>query len=113
MNTMMTIILCTLIIITVNSFQLLSNHHYHHYHHNHNHHRHDIIMRDGSSRAVFFQIGDRVKVIEDVIHNPPNSITFNSKGLEGVVKDIWEKCEIGHHCHCHCHCHHCPCHYHH
>ena len=106
---MTTIILCTLmVIITVNSFQIIKNHHYHHsHHHYHNHHhRHDIIMRDGSSRAVFFQIGDRVKVIEDVIHNPPNSITFNSKGLEGVVKDIWEKCEIGHyHHHCHCYCH--------
>ena len=83
------IILIILICIdNISSFQLKSRYKRIYYHNN-------IIMRDGSSRAVFFQIGDRVKVVEDVIHNPPNSIKFSSRGLIGVVKDIWEKCEVG------------------
>ena len=56
-----------------------------------------FVMRDGSSRAVFFKIGDIVKVCQDVIHNPPNNLQFNSIGLVGTVKDIWEKCEIDPH----------------
>lgn len=38
-----------------------------------------------------------ILVIEDVYHSPPKNKKFSSKGLEGYVKDIWEKCEIGIH----------------
>ena len=59
-----------------------------------------ITMRDGSSAAVYFQIGDMVKITADVIHSPKNKPAFSSKGLEGRIKDIWEKCEVDPHCCC-------------
>ena len=57
-------------------------------------------MRDGSTAAVYFQIGDRVKITEDVMHRPKDMPVFSSKGLEGRIKDIWEKCEVDPHCCC-------------
>jgi len=89
-------ILLNLFISNVNSFNTISNHHIIFNRVN----RHSISMRDGSSRAVFYQIGDKVKVVENVYHSPPYNEKFNSLGLEGIVKDIWEKCEIDPHCCC-------------
>jgi hypothetical protein len=59
-----------------------------------------MFMRDGSTAAVYFQIGDKVKITEDVMHQPKSKPAFSSKGLEGRIKDIWEKCEIDPHCCC-------------
>ena len=60
----------------------------------------DLLMRDGSTAAVFFAIGDKVCVTNDVIHNPKGLPSFSSKGLIGSIKDIWEKCEVDPHCCC-------------
>lgn len=53
-------------------------------------------MRDASA-SYWFQVGDRVKVIEDVWkdHN-----TVNMKGWTGKVIATWEKCEVDPHCCC-------------
>jgi hypothetical protein len=41
------------------------------------------------SSATRFQIGDTVKVVEDVM-----KMGRNLKGLDGIVIETWEKCEV-------------------
>mmetsp|Transcript_19975 Transcript_19975/g.33973 ORF Transcript_19975/g.33973 Transcript_19975/m.33973 type:complete len:175 (+) Transcript_19975:140-664(+) len=57
-------------------------------------------MRDGSTSAGYFQIGDKVTITTDVWHRPKGKENFSSKGLHGVIVDIWEKCEVDPHCCC-------------
>ena len=59
-----------------------------------------MIMLDGSTASIYFSIGDRIRVTEDVIHKPKESSPFSSKGLIGVVIGIWDKCEVDPHCCC-------------
>eukprot|EP01038_Epipyxis_sp_PR26KG_P008833 gene8833-11923_t len=59
-----------------------------------------IFMRDGSTAAIYYQIGDKIKVIIDVWHYPSENNNFNSKHMEGVISNIWEKCEVDPHCCC-------------
>jgi hypothetical protein len=62
--------------------------------------RHHLHMRDGSTAAVFFELGDSVKVVSEVLHRPNHRPAFTSKGLVGKVVSLWEKCEVDPHCCC-------------
>lgn len=57
-------------------------------------------MRDGSTASTYFSIGDKVEVVNDVPHTPPNRSPFSSRGLRGTITDIWDKCEVDPHCCC-------------
>jgi len=57
-------------------------------------------MRDGSTASVFFKVGDRVKIVKDVFVVNPEGSRISTKGMEGIVSDIWEKCEVDPHCCC-------------
>lgn len=59
-----------------------------------------ITMRDASTASIFFKIGDKVQVIRDVLHRPNSLPEFSSMGFQGVVCDVWEKCEVDPHCCC-------------
>jgi len=52
-------------------------------------------MKDNSS-ATWFNVGDRVRVIEDVMKNK----TTNLKGRIGTVVETWEKCDVDPTCCC-------------
>lgn len=57
-------------------------------------------MRDGSTAAVFFNVGDRVKIIRDVPVTNDQGLRLSTLGMEGVISEIWEKCEVDPHCCC-------------
>jgi hypothetical protein len=57
-------------------------------------------MRDGSTASTYYSLGDRVKVLIDVWHQPVGKQRYTSKGLEGVIIDVWDKCEVDPHCCC-------------
>ena len=59
-----------------------------------------LMMRDGSTAAVYFQLGDTVRVVTDVLHRPNHRPAFSSKNLVGTVAGLWEKCEVDPHCCC-------------
>jgi hypothetical protein len=62
--------------------------------------RRALFMRDGSTASVYFSVGDNVMVKTDVWHQPKRLPRFSSKGLVGVVVDVWDKCEVDPHCCC-------------
>mmetsp|Transcript_6750 Transcript_6750/g.14755 ORF Transcript_6750/g.14755 Transcript_6750/m.14755 type:complete len:197 (-) Transcript_6750:46-636(-) len=53
-----------------------------------------LVMRDASS-ANAFNIGDRVKVVDDV-----EKAGINLKGRVGIVKETWVKCDVDPTCCC-------------
>ena len=59
-------------------------------------------MRDGSTAENYFSLGDKVIVVKDTWHYKSigNGEKFSSKGISGVVTDVWEKCEVDPHCCC-------------
>lgn len=59
-----------------------------------------LSMKDSSTADAYFQVGNRVRVIANVQHNPINSEKFSSYGYEGIVTSVWEKCEVDPHCCC-------------
>lgn len=59
-----------------------------------------ISMRDGSTASIFFSVGDKVEVIKNVLHRPNSLPEFSSMGFQGIVCDVWEKCEVDPHCCC-------------
>ena len=59
-----------------------------------------LTMRDGSTASTYFNVGDKVRVVENVWHNPPTLPTFSSKDLEGIICGVWEKCEVDPSCCC-------------
>ena len=59
-----------------------------------------LFMRDGSTARGFFNVGDKVEVTAEVVHRPPQGLSFSSKGMIGIVKDVWDKCEVDPHCCC-------------
>ena len=65
--------------------------------------RKTMTMRDGSTAAIYFSVGDTVCVTTDVIHTPPPPSplsSFSSRGLIGRVKEIWSKCDVDPACCC-------------
>ena len=65
--------------------------------------RKPMTMRDGSTAAIYFQVGDTVCVTTDVMHTPPPpnpKSSFSSRGLIGRVKEIWSKCDVDPVCCC-------------
>lgn len=59
-----------------------------------------ISMRDASTASIFFSVGDKVQVVKEVLHRPNSLPAFSSMGLQGIVCDVWEKCEVDPHCCC-------------
>lgn len=57
-------------------------------------------MRDGSTASTYFNVGDKVRIVENVWHRPQAKQPFSSKDLVGVVCGVWEKCEVDPHCCC-------------
>jgi len=55
---------------------------------------------DGSTAAGFLNIGDEVRVLHDVFHLSITGYKFSSKGMTGIIDDIWVKCEVDPHCCC-------------
>ena len=66
-----------------------------------------VTMRDRSA-SYWFSVGDRVRVVEDVVCSASsgfgsnNSISnkFNLKGAVGTVVETWEKCDVDPTCCC-------------
>ena len=61
-----------------------------------------LSMRDGSTSSNYFKVGEKVRVSTDVWHRPPHASkpSFSSKGREGSVVQVWEKCEVDPACCC-------------
>ena len=61
-----------------------------------------LLMRDGSSASNYFSVGARVRVVKPVAHSPPAlpGRSFSSRGKQGTVVGVWEKCEVDPHCCC-------------
>ena len=61
-----------------------------------------LSMRDGSTSSNYFKVGEQVRVSTDVWHRPPHASkpSFSSKGREGSVVQVWEKCEVDPACCC-------------
>ncbi|GKY95164.1 hypothetical protein MPSEU_000479900 [Mayamaea pseudoterrestris] len=53
-----------------------------------------MIMRDISA-SYWFQVGDSVRVVEDVF-----KAEHNLKGRVGIVRETWEKCDVDPTCCC-------------
>lgn len=66
---------------------------------NHAFQGHLLSMRD-SSASYWFQVGDRVRVIENVLKNGDNNNGWNLKGMDGIVMETWEKCDVDPTCCC-------------
>ena len=62
--------------------------------------RSHITMNDSSTASVYFQIGNKVRIVKDVIHTPTNMTSFSSYGMQGVVCNVWDKCEVDPFCCC-------------
>jgi len=58
------------------------------------------MMRDGSTASVFFKVGDRVRISKDVFITDNDGVRLSTRGMTGMITDIWEKCEIDPHCCC-------------
>lgn len=62
--------------------------------------RHTFLMRDGSTANTYFQIGQQIRVIKQVFHDPPSKQRFSSLDKIGIVIGVWEKCEVDPTCCC-------------